>query len=113
MMLNYTQLRNLNNSLKGGLNMKGKLIKVDRNGSKHFEGLIECDRCGGHGYFAIGVHNGKPVLSPYDGGICYKCGGRGKVAGKWTERTPEYQAKLDARREVKRKEAEEKRNPSA
>lgn len=89
--------------------MEGKLIKVDRNGSKHFEGLIECDRCGGHGYFAIGVHNGKPVLSPYYGGICYKCGGRGKVVGKWIERTPEYQAKLDTRREAKRKEAEEKR----
>ncbi len=78
--------------------MEAKLIKIDRNGSKHFEGDITCDRCGGRGYYAIGVMNGHPVLSPHDGGVCWKCGGTGKVHGKWIERTAEYQAKLDARR---------------
>lgn len=78
-----------------------KLIKIDKNGSKHYEGLVTCDRCGGAGYYALGTHNGRPVLSPYDGGMCWKCHGKGKVMGKWIERTPEYQAKLDAKREAK------------
>lgn len=78
-----------------------RLIKVDRNGSKHYEGMVTCDRCGGKGYYAIAVCNGQPVLSPVDGGVCFKCGGAGKVLGKWIERTPEYQAKLDARRKAR------------
>ena len=81
--------------------MEAKLIKIDRNGSKHFEGMITCDRCGGKGYYAIAVHNMQPVLSPHDGGVCWKCLGTGKVHGKWIERTPEYQAKLDAKRKAK------------
>jgi hypothetical protein len=83
--------------------MEPKLLKIDRNGSKHWQGEITCDRCGGAGYYAIAICNGAPVLSPLDGGVCWKCGGTGKVLGKWIERTPEYQAKLDARREAKRK----------
>lgn len=79
-----------------------ELIKVDRNGSKHWRGLIECDRCGGRGYYAIGVCNGNLVLSPLDSGVCWKCHGAGKVVDTWIERTPEYQAKLDAKREAKR-----------
>jgi hypothetical protein len=82
--------------------MEAKLIKIDRNGSRHYEGAVVCDRCGGKGYYAIGVHNMQPVLSPHDGGVCWKCMGAGKVIGKWIERTPEYQAKLDARRHAKR-----------
>lgn len=78
-----------------------KLIKIDRNGSKHYEGYIECDRCQGRGLYAIGVCNGELVITSVDNGICHKCGGSGKVWSKWIERTPEYQAKLDARREAK------------
>lgn len=66
-----------------------RLIKIDKNGSKHWEGLIPCDRCGGHG----GADAWK-----FTGYTCYKCGGRGFVESKWIERTPEYQAKLDAMR---------------
>jgi hypothetical protein len=83
--------------------MEARLIKIDRNGSKHFVGEVVCDRCGGKGYFAIGVHNGAPVLSPHDGGVCWKCFGTGTVTDKWIERTPEYQAKLDAKREAREK----------
>ena len=82
------------------------LIKIDRNGSKHYKGYIKCDRCGGRGLYAIGTLNGEPLITTVDNGICHKCLGVGKVASKWIERTPEYQAKLDARRE---KKAEEKR----
>ena len=84
--------------------MEATLIKIDRNGSKHYQGTVACDRCGGKGYYAIAVCNGNPVLSPHDGGTCWKCLGTGKVIDKWIERTPEYQAKLDARREAKQKE---------
>lgn len=77
------------------------LIRVDRNGTKYYEGLIECDRCGGEGIYYIGVHNGKPLPSWVDNGVCFKCGGRGKVEGKWKEYTPEYEAKLAARRKAK------------
>lgn len=68
------------------------LIKIDKNGSKHYEGRIVCDRCGGQG----GSDGWK-----FTGWTCYKCGGEGWVIGKWIERTPEYQAKLDARRAKK------------
>lgn len=74
------------------------LIKIDRNGSKHFEGHIKCDRCGGDGIYKWGAMiNGRPQYI----GTCYKCGGAGWVIGKWIERTPEYQAKLDAQREAR------------
>lgn len=77
------------------------LIKTDRNGSKHYEGIVTCDRCGGAG----GAENWK-----YTGWTCYKCNGTGKMKAKWIERTPEYEAKLEARRakkaEANRAEAE-------
>ena len=81
--------------------MEAKLIKIDRNGSKHYEGKIVCDRCQGRGWFATGEHNGRLVPSHVDDAVCWKCHGAGKVHGKWIERTPEYQAKLDARRQAK------------
>lgn len=75
------------------------LIKIDRNGSKHFEGRVKCDRCGGDGMYKWGaVINGAPQYV----GVCFKCDGAGWVIDRWIERTPEYQAKLDARREAKR-----------
>lgn len=81
--------------------MEAKLIKIDRNGSKHFEGEIVCDRCSGRGWFAIGVNNGQLIPSHVDNAVCWKCHGKGNVHSKWIERTPEYQAKLDAKRQAK------------
>lgn len=84
------------------------LVKIDRNGSKHYEGMVTCDRCSGRGLFATGTVNGQLRITPVDSGICWKCHGVGKVFSKWIERTPEYQAKLDAKREEKcRKRHEE------
>ena len=77
------------------------LIKIDRNGSKHYEGMITCDRCQGRGWFATGVCNGQLVPSKIDQAVCWKCHGAGQVAGKWIERTPEYEAKLEAKRKAK------------
>ena len=88
--------------------MEAVLIKIDRNGSKHYEGAVVCDRCNGRGWYAIGSCNGQLVPSHVDDAVCYKCHGAGKVRGKWIERTPEYQAKLDAKREAKRAAAQAK-----
>lgn len=78
--------------------MNAKLIKIDRNGSKHYEGRVKCDRCGGDGIYKWGAMiNGRPQFI----GTCFKCEGAGWVIDKWIERTPEYQAKLDAKRQAK------------
>lgn len=78
--------------------MEARLVKIDRNGSKHYEGEVVCDRCGGDGLYKWGaIINGAPQYV----GVCYKCAGAGKVYSKWIERTPEYQAKLDAKRQAK------------
>ena len=81
--------------------MEARLLKIDRNGSKHFEGEITCDRCGGSGVYAWCVRNGVIIPTIVDDGVCHKCHGSGKVHAKWIERTPEYQAKLDAKRHAK------------
>ena len=77
------------------------LIRVDRNGTKYFEGDVPCTRCDGKGIYIIGVCNGRPVPSWVDGGVCFKCGGSGKEHGKWKEYTPEYEAKLEAKRRAR------------
>lgn len=91
--------------------MEAKLIKIDRNGSKHYEGYVTCDRCSGRGEYWWGYmeYVGNGVTRPQYSGVCFKCGGEGKVWGKWIERTPEYQAKLDAKREAKIAAMREKR----
>lgn len=91
--------------------MEAKLIKIDRNGSKHFEGYIPCDRCGGDGVYKWGamISYGYGPAVPQYSGTCFKCGGAGKVLSKWVERTPEYQAKLDAQREKRQAKAQAER----
>ena len=69
-----------------------KLIRIDRNGTKYYEGMVSCDRCGGLG----GADQWKET-----GWTCYKCGGTGQMFDKWKEYTPEYEAKLEARRKAK------------
>lgn len=73
------------------------LIKIDRNGSKHYEGLVPCDRCGGRGFWEGWRATGK---------TCWKCGGSGKVFSKWIERTPEYEAKLAEKRKERQAKAQ-------
>lgn len=88
--------------------MERTLIKIDKNGSKHYKVKVTCGRCNGRGYYAVGVHNGELVISPFYNGICLRCNGAGKVTATEIERTPEYQAKLDARREAKAAKIREK-----
>lgn len=81
-----------------------ELIRIDRNGTKYYKGMVECDRCNGLGLYATGVCNGRLVITPVDNGICHKCGGARKVMRTWKEYTPEYEAKLEAKRAAKRAE---------
>lgn len=71
----------------------GKVIRVDKNGTKYFTGFEACDRCGGLGYADKWYFTGK---------TCYKCGGSGKQPASWKEYTPEYEAKLETRRAKRR-----------
>ena len=73
--------------------LQKELIKIDRNGSKHWYGQVTCPRCGGAG----GAEQWKAT-----GWTCYECGGKGWVMDSWIERTPEYELKLEARRKAKR-----------
>ena len=79
--------------------MENKIyIRTDRNGTKYYEGDVPCPRCGGHGFYAIGVLNNAPVLSPHNHGVCYQCLGSGKIRGTIKEYTPEYKEKLIEKR---------------
>lgn len=72
--------------------MTRELIKTDKNGTKYFNELVRCDRCGGDGVYKWGaVINGRPQFV----GTCFKCNGAGKVLETVKEYTPEYRAKLD------------------
>lgn len=82
------------------------LIRVDRNGTKYFEGDVPCDRCDGKGIYYIGICNGQLVPSWVDQGVCFKCGGSGVQHSTWKEYTPEYEAKLEARRKARREKYE-------
>lgn len=70
--------------------MEDKLIKVDKNGTKYYADYT-CQRCGGAGASDKWLYTGR---------TCYDCGGSGKSATPHIYKvyTPEYQAKLDARR---------------
>ena len=83
------------------------LIRIDKNGTKYYEGNVPCDRCDGKGTYYIGVCNGRLVPSYIDGGVCFKCGGSGTQISKWKEYTPEYEAKLEARRKARREKYEQ------
>lgn len=69
-------------------------IKTDKNGTKIYHDYT-CQRCGGHKYIEH--------LKHVEGGICFACGGTGLRNKPLVIKhyTPEYQAKLDAKREAK------------
>ena len=70
--------------------MASTLIKIDKNGTEYW-GNNTCQRCGGAG--------GSDACE-YTGWTCYQCGGSGidktRIVKKYT---PEYAAKLQARRD--------------
>lgn len=70
-----------------------QLVKVDRNGSKHYIDY-ECRGCGGKGYIGIYSH--------VAGGRCFLCDGTGYHPSKWVEHTPEYLEKKRIKDEAKK-----------
>jgi predicted nucleic acid-binding Zn-ribbon protein len=78
---------------------KRELIKTDKNGTKYWNTLVKCDRCGGTGVYTWGgTINGRPMYA----GTCFKCGGNRYLWDTVKEYTPEYRAKLDAANEKRR-----------
>ena len=89
-----------------------KVLKIDENTKKAYISQ-KCDRCGGRGYYAVGMHNDRPVLSPWDGGVCYSCGGKGTI-DKWVKAYTEdeyakYIASQERAKERKAEKAEQER----
>lgn len=81
--------------------MELQYFRTDKNGTKYFYDW-KCPRCAGYG---------QAEKWKFTGMVCYECGGTGKrrVAKIVKEYTPEYWAKLAARREAKAaKEAAER-----
>ena len=70
-----------------------RLIRIDKNGTKYFENTT-CPKCCGRGYIDCYAH--------VEGGVCFQCGGSGYYLTHRKVLTPEYEAKLEARREAKR-----------
>lgn len=58
------------------------LVNVDKYGTKTYDVLVPCDRCGGTGFY-------------YIFGECFKCGGSGTMWSQEKEYTPERRAQLD------------------
>lgn len=83
-----------------------KVLKIDENAKKAYISQ-KCDRCGGRGYYAVGMHNDRPVLSPWDGGVCYSCGGKGTI-DKWVKAytEDEYAKYIAAQERAKERKAE-------
>lgn len=70
-----------------------ELIKTDRNGTKTFKVTEKCAKCNGTGFVEY--------FKFYENGVCFDCGGTGAHVYNDKEYTPEYEAKLMARRQVK------------
>ena len=80
------------------MEIKRNLIRIDRNGTKYWNVVESCPRCGGRGDYILGNLN-------Y--GVCFQCGGNGRHEYTWKEYTPEHEAKLEARREAKAQKRKE------
>lgn len=69
------------------------LVKEDKNGTKYYHNVCTCMKCGGSGFISCYV--------PINGGECFDCWGSGIVEYETKEYTPEYEAKLEARRQAR------------
>ena len=68
-----------------------------------------CERCGGLGYIASGVLNGRPVPISRDGGVCYECNGDKYVIKEVRLYTEKEFNSLEKQKEKKRVQKEEER----
>ena len=68
-----------------------------------------CPRCGGSGIIAARVENGRIIPIPVDGGICYQCGGSGKISDVVRLYTQKEREALDRATERRHEQAEQER----
>lgn len=78
-----------------------KLMRVDRNGTEYWESDT-CPKCGGSGHI--------PYYDYVEAGRCFECGGTGHKHHTWKIYTPEYAAKLKAKRVARYKAKAPERN---
>lgn len=80
----------------------------EKNGKMYSKAVCRCDRCSGHGIIVARVENDQFIPIPVDNGICYKCGGSGKMHKEVRLYTEKERASLDraAERRSKVREAE-------
>lgn len=76
------------------------LIREDKNGTKYYHNVCACGKCGGTGII--------PCYITINGGECFSCWGSGIVEYDTKEYTPEYEAKLEARRIARQAKKDEK-----
>lgn len=80
----------------------------EKSGKMYSRAKTKCDRCGGHGIVASRVENGVIIPIPVDGGICYKCLGRGYEEKEIRLYTEKERATLDRQAERRNLKAQEK-----
>lgn len=68
-----------------------------------------CPRCSGHGIIVARVENDRLVPIPVDGGICYQCGGAGKITETVRLYTEKEREALDRATERRQAQAEQQR----
>lgn len=76
----------------------GKILEVNEKERKALVAL-DCPRCGGKGIVIARVENNVPIPIPVDGGICYKCNGKGHLTKLVKAYTPEEYDKYMASQE--------------
>jgi len=69
------------------------LVKTDRNGSRYFEGVQKCWKCGGHQRFDVWSH--------VSDGVCFACNGSGVNPVKVKVMNDEYYQKVEEKRIAK------------
>ena len=87
------------------------ITKFVKNGKAYARIKKKCDRCGGHGIFAVGVHNGCLVPAMPDNGVCYKCLGSGFIIDEvrdYTEAEFASMQRAKAKRDAERREKNNK-----
>ena len=84
---------------------KRVLFKTDKNGTQYYNVVGPCPKCAGHGRISAYSH--------VDGGICFQCGGDGLHGYVEKVMTPEYAAKLEARRQAREEKRLEKAKAEA
>ena len=80
----------------------------EKNGKMYCDAVCKCDRRGGRGIIIARVENNQLIPIPVDNGICYKCGGSGKLTKTVRLYLAKERAIMDraAERRVKVREAE-------